>query len=79
MPAGVTFSTALADPTSQAPFPIGGGNADTTCQRFVNCSSLAPLIVCTLSTNDHSSHDTVVDPGWPAFLQLFSTPPLLTP
>jgi poly(3-hydroxybutyrate) depolymerase len=73
-PMGVTYMTAMFDP-----FPIGGGNPDGTCKRYRGCSPLFPLVVCPLPGNSHASHDQVVDPGWPAFLDLFNKAPLLTP
>ncbi|HVU52591.1 MAG TPA: hypothetical protein VHL80_18050 [Polyangia bacterium] len=78
-PAGITYSTALGASGALVPFPIGGGNADGTCKRFAGCPALDPIVVCALPGVGHAANDTVVDPGWPVFLQLFSTAPLLTP
>jgi hypothetical protein len=74
LPAGVTYSTATFDP-----FPIGGGNVDTTCKRFTGCPDVAPLVVCPLRSNSTGPNDDVVNPGWTTFIKLFMTPPLLTP
>ena len=74
VPDGVTLSTAMFDD-----FSIGGGNLDGTCKKISGCPELAPLVVCSLPGAGHTSNDTVVDPGWPAFLKVFSTAPLLTP
>jgi predicted esterase len=60
-------------------FPIGGGNADTTCQRIKGCPDLTPLVVCPISYVGQASHDNIVNPGFPTFVTLFSMPPLLTP
>ena len=78
LPAGVTFEAATQAGAFDN-FPIGGGNADTTCKRFTGCPALEPLVACSLPGTGHTSNDAVVDPAWPAFLKLFSTAPLLTP
>jgi poly(3-hydroxybutyrate) depolymerase len=58
------------------PFPVG---TDTTsCKRYKGCPDLTPMVVCPLPGNNHASHDAVVDPGWPAFLSLFSMGDLIT-
>ena len=59
-------------------FPIGGGNPDGTCKRIKGCSELTPLVVCLLSGNNHTSHDSIVNPGASAFIKLFQSPPLLS-
>jgi hypothetical protein len=68
-PAGVTYFTAMF--TS---FPLPN-LPDMTCKRFMGCPDLYPLVVCPLPGNTHGSHDSVVDPGWPAFLALLAGPP----
>jgi hypothetical protein len=72
MPAGVTYQTATFDP-----FPITPTDS-TSCKRYKGCPDLYPLVVCPLPGNSHASHDNIVDPGWPAFLKLFSSGALLT-
>ncbi|HVU52592.1 MAG TPA: hypothetical protein VHL80_18055, partial [Polyangia bacterium] len=68
-PAGVTYTSAM---TANAfmPFPVGGDT--TSCKRYMGCPDLTPMVVCPLAGNGHNSHDNIVDPGWPAFLGLFS-------
>jgi hypothetical protein len=73
-PAGVSYATVMFDP-----FPIGGGNSDTTCKKAQGCPALAPIVVCSIAGNAHASHDTVVTPGWPTFMALFEKAPLLAP
>ncbi len=46
-------------------FPIGGGNADTTCQLLKGCPAIYPLVVCQLPGNQHASHDNIVNPVSP--------------
>jgi poly(3-hydroxybutyrate) depolymerase len=58
-------------------FPIGGGNAETTCKRIANCDPLFPLVVCALPGNGHGSHDDVANPGFATFIKLFSAAPLI--
>jgi len=73
MPDGVSFATATFES-----FAIG--MADTTsCKRVTGCPAVAPLVVCSLPGNSHTSNDATVDVAWPAFLDLFSKAPLLTP
>ena len=67
------------DDTMFDDFPIGGGNADTTCKKIRGCPDIAPLVVCPLAGNGHGSHDNVANPGFAAFIKLFSAPPLITP
>jgi hypothetical protein len=76
VPAGVTWTTAMTEG-----FPIGGINSDTTCKRVSGCPNLVPLVVCELPfiSNELAANATVVVPGWPTFLGLFSKAPLLTP
>jgi poly(3-hydroxybutyrate) depolymerase len=45
-------------------YPIGGGQADTTCRRILGCPADYPLVVCALAGNGHGSHPEVVDPGF---------------
>jgi len=73
-PDAVTYQTATF-----APFPIGGGNADTTCKKIKGCPDRYPLVVCALPGSGHATHDTAANPGFSTFLKLFSAPPLLTP
>jgi hypothetical protein len=72
-PAGVTYQTATFDP-----FPISATDG-TSCKKFQGCPDLAPLVVCALPGNGKSDHASIVVPGWPTFIKLFSTAPLLTP
>jgi poly(3-hydroxybutyrate) depolymerase len=75
--AGVTETYANATTASNfTPFPVGGDM--TSCKRYKGCPDLTPMVVCPLPGNNHASHDAVVDPGWPAFLSLFSTGTLIT-
>jgi hypothetical protein len=77
-PPGLTYSTAMSQMVLD-PFPIGGGQPDTTCMRFRTCPELFPLVFCSLPGNNHATNDAVVNVGWPAFIGLFSKPPLLAP
>jgi hypothetical protein len=72
-PAGVTYATAMFDP-----FPISATDSNS-CKRFKNCNPLFPMVVCPLPLNDHGGHESVVNPGWVAFIKLFQNPPLFTP
>jgi hypothetical protein len=74
-PAGVTYDSANTAGAFD-PFPIGNGPMD--CRKYKNGPALYPLVVCLLPGTGHASHDNVVDPGWPAFVNLFMTAPLLT-
>jgi poly(3-hydroxybutyrate) depolymerase len=49
-------------------YPIGGGNADSTCQKIKGCPDLYPLVVCALPGNQHGSHSAVVNPGFATFV-----------
>jgi hypothetical protein len=60
-------------------FPIGGGNAPSTCKRVVGCSSLDPIVVCQIQTTAPSGNDAVVGPGFATFLGLFEQAPPLSP
>jgi poly(3-hydroxybutyrate) depolymerase len=71
-PTGVTYATATF-----STFSIGGGVADGTCKMYQGCPALYPLVVCPLPGTNHASNDTVVDPGWAAFVSLFSTGSLI--
>jgi len=73
VPTGVTYQNAMFDP-----FPVSATDS-TSCKKYQGCPAATPLVICSLPTNDHSAHDAVVNPGWPTFIKLFSTPPLLTP
>jgi poly(3-hydroxybutyrate) depolymerase len=59
----VTYENAMFD-------PFTGGPAE--CKRYRNCPEITPMIVCPLPGGGHGSHDNVVNPGWPAFIGLFS-------
>jgi hypothetical protein len=59
-------------------FPIGGGNADTSCKRVAGCSAQTPLVVCVLAPSA-SGYDDIVNPGFSTFLALFEKAPLLSP
>jgi poly(3-hydroxybutyrate) depolymerase len=74
-PMGVTYNSAT---TANAfdPFPVGGDT--TSCKKYKGCPELYPMVVCPLAGNGHNSHDNIVDPGWPAFLSLFSTGNLIS-
>jgi hypothetical protein len=65
-------------PRGRESFPIGTGDT-TSCKRVTGCSAVAPVVVCTLPVPGHTSNDSTVDVAWPAFLDLFSKAPLLTP
>jgi hypothetical protein len=71
-PAGVTYQTA-----AYTPFPISAQDS-TSCKRYNGCSPLYPMVVCPLNLNDHAGHEAVVIPGWPSFIRLFTSAPLLT-
>jgi poly(3-hydroxybutyrate) depolymerase len=73
-PAGMTYANSIA---AADPFPLGGDT--TSCKRFKGCSPLFPMVVCPLNLNDHGGHESVVNPGWVAFLKLFQAAPLFTP
>ena len=60
-------------------FPIGGGNAASTCKKIRGCPALYPLVVCPMPGEARSSYDSVANPGYASFVRLFSMPPLLTP
>jgi poly(3-hydroxybutyrate) depolymerase len=74
-PAGVTYDSANTAGAFD-PFPIGTGPND--CRKYKNGPALYPMVICLLPGTGHASHDNVVDPGWPAFINLFMTAPLLT-
>ena len=61
-----------------ADFPIGGGNDPGTCKLIKGCPEIYPLVVCALPGNNHASHPTVVEPGFPTFLKLFNQGNFLT-
>jgi hypothetical protein len=65
----VTYENAMFDP-----FPAGGGD----CKRYRNCPEITPMVVCPIPGGAHGSHDNVVNPGWPAFIALFSTGNLIS-
>jgi hypothetical protein len=73
-----TIGTGYDDATFDA-FPIGGGIADTTCQKIRGCPELFPLVVCALPGSAQSSHDSVANPGFSTFIKLFSAGSFLTP
>ncbi|HEX4406603.1 MAG TPA: hypothetical protein VH560_17310 [Polyangia bacterium] len=75
--AGVTETYENASSMSNfMPFTVGSDS--TSCKRYKGCPDITPMIVCPLNGNNHASHDNIVDPGWPAFLALFSTGTLIT-
>ena len=75
--AGVTETYENATTANNfTPFPVGTDM--TSCKRYKGCPDLTPMVVCPLQGNNHASHDAVVDPGWPAFVGLFSTGDLIT-
>jgi poly(3-hydroxybutyrate) depolymerase len=75
--AGVTETYDNATTASNfTPFPVGTDM--TSCKRYKGCPDLTPMVVCPLPGNNHADHASVVDPGWPAFLSLFSTGDLIT-
>lgn len=59
------------DDATFADFPIGGGNANSTCQRIVGCDALYPLVVCPLPRNGRSANEGVVNPGASTFIKMF--------
>jgi poly(3-hydroxybutyrate) depolymerase len=67
---GTSYDTAQFDN-----YPIGGGNADTTCKIIRGCPTIYPLVVCQLPGNVHASNDTVANPGFSTFISAFSAPP----
>ncbi len=58
--------------------PFTVGTDSTSCKRYKGCPDITPMVVCPLPGNNHADHASVVDPGWPAFLSLFSTGTLIT-
>ena len=60
-------------------FPIGGGNAASTCRRVAGCSPLDPIVFCQIVTTVELSNDMIVGPGFTTFLGLFEEAPLLSP
>jgi hypothetical protein len=74
---GCTMGTGFKDAPVEN-FPIFGGNAESTCQKIMGCSPLTPLVVCAFPGNQHAQNANVVVPGFPAFVDLFEVPPLLT-
>jgi hypothetical protein len=67
-PAGTTYANAQFDL-----FPIGG---ESVCKRMKGCLGDVPLVVCPLPGNQsHGSNDNIVNPGWVAFLKLFTPTP----
>ena len=70
---------AAYDTTNSSDFPIGGGNAASTCKLLSGCAPLFPLVVCKLAGTGHSAHLTVVNPGFSTFIRLFEKAPLLAP
>jgi hypothetical protein len=70
-------ANAATDLTNAVDFPIGGGNASSTCKRLHGCSALFPLIVCPLpSAALGSSNASVSIPAFGTFTRLFEQPPL---
>jgi poly(3-hydroxybutyrate) depolymerase len=67
-----TYDTGMFDP-----FPLMNGNT-TSCKRYKGCPDITPLVVCPLPGNNHDSNTSTVQPGWPAFVALFSTGNLIT-
>ena len=63
--------------TPTANYAVGGGVADTLCQRITGCPALYPLVVCAIPGNQHASHDTIANPGFSTFIKLFGAAPLL--
>jgi hypothetical protein len=49
-------------------YPIGGGNPATTCKKLKGCPAEYPLVVCPIEGNSHSTHDTIVNPGFATFI-----------
>jgi hypothetical protein len=74
-PAGTVYASALANMSD--PFPLG--NDTMSCKRFKGGNPLFPMVVCPLPLNDHGGHESVVNPGWVAFIKLFQAAPLFTP
>jgi hypothetical protein len=74
-PAGATYASLTAASTYD-PFPLG--NDTQSCRRFRGGNPLFPTIVCPLPLNDHGGHESVVNPGWVAYIRLFSAAPLIT-
>jgi len=70
---GCTIGTSY-DTTTFDNYPIGGGNADSTCKKIQGCPALFPLVVCELPGNGHGSHDNVVNPGAAVFISDFYAP-----
>jgi polyhydroxybutyrate depolymerase len=64
--------------TLTANYPIGGSNAESTCQRITGCPALYPLVVCAIPGTQHSTDDSVANPGFSTFLKMFETAPLFT-
>ena len=62
-----------------ADFPIGGGNAASTCNLLKGCGPLFPLVVCPLKFTSHSPNAAVVNPGYSTFIRLISQAPLQAP
>jgi poly(3-hydroxybutyrate) depolymerase len=60
-------------------FPIGGGNADSTCVRLLGCAAPVPVVVCSLPLGNQSGHDAVAVPGFSTLIRLFEKAPLLAP
>ena len=67
---GTNYDTAQFDN-----YPIGGGNADTTCKLIKGCPAIYPLVVCALPGSQHASHDSVANPGFSKFLSAFTATP----
>ena len=59
-------------------FPIGGGRPEDTCKRISGCNPLHPIVVCPLPVRTQSSNQELVNAGWPTFIELFQSPPLIT-
>jgi poly(3-hydroxybutyrate) depolymerase len=59
------------------PFTLTNGNA-TQCKRYKGCPDTTPLVVCPLPGNNHDSNTNTVQPGWAAFVKLFSTGSLIS-
>ncbi|HVJ22276.1 MAG TPA: hypothetical protein VM686_43015 [Polyangiaceae bacterium] len=71
---GCTLGTSWDDATREN-YPIGGGQADETCQRILGCPEEYPLVVCELpSAVGYSSNEAVFSPAFTTFLQMLAAP-----
>jgi hypothetical protein len=64
---GTSYETAEFEP-----FSISSTNA-SSCKRVKGCPALFPLVICPLEIySTRTADQPVVEPGWPAFVELFA-------